>query len=211
MNKSEDTESYFEMFSNLSLPPLHDILLGSEKVAVQISKQNREISSLREIIQKMVNLSEDNLEEKQTLLIQELKEKEKKLSLLETHLISVIDSVFYMTNAVNETINYLKSSFSFSHENWGDKPKPCTCQLHQVITSLTDGCLMIKQKMEAYLQALSIDLIYPKENEPFNPSKHRAIEQCKNGSPGTIAKVLRCGYEKKGIVLRFADVKIYIN
>ena len=210
MSKSEDTDSYLETFSKLSLPPLHDILLGSEKVAVQISKQNREISSLREIIQKMVNLSEDNLEEKHTLLTQELKENEKKLCLLETHLISVIDSVFYMTNAVNETINYLKNFSSFSQENWVDKPKPCTCQLHQVISSLTDGCLMIKQKMESYLQALSIDLIYPEENEPFNPSKHRAVEQSKDGSPGTIAKVLRFGYEKQGIVLRFADVRIYI-
>lgn len=210
MSSSEDANSYYETFSKLSLPPLHDILLGSEKVAVQISKQNKEISALREIIQKMVNLSEDELEEKHTLLTQELKEKEKELSLLETHLISVIDSVFYMTNAVNEAIHYLKNTFSFSHEDWGSKPKPCTCQLHQIINALTDGCSMIQQKMETYLQALSIDLIYPDENDPFNPSKHRAIEQCKNGTPGTIAKVLRCGYEKKGAVLRFADVKIYI-
>lgn len=81
----------------------------------------------------------------------------------------------------------------------------------EIITSLVDGVDTARYRLMAKLTDVDIEIIEPRPGDLFTEQKHRALEKLKGGKPGTIARIVRVGYEQDDEVLRPAEVIVYTN
>lgn len=77
------------------------------------------------------------------------------------------------------------------------------------ISSFLQGLQITMQKVSRILLENDLKTISPNHGDPFSPHLHRAVGYEQGQASGSIARLVRCGYQKKGKVLRFADVTIY--
>ena len=127
----------------------------------------------------------------------------------EVILIQSLDALLTLTSAAYETkltvLNLLPKITRF----WRRSPPLWKTEAKQVLSSYVQGVVKIRDRLIASLADLSIQVVIPLENELFDPTIHRAIEQVSGGASRTIAKVVRYGYVKNGQMLRCADVAVY--
>ena len=91
--------------------------------------------------------------------------------------------------------------------------------LHQGIDLISKDHLSslenIKEQLMAHLLDLKIELIAPEIGDSYNQNLHRIVDkkpswETSGSKPNTIASLIRMGYYRQGVIVRQADVSIYL-
>lgn len=233
---SQDPQSQWpkevrEAYEALKIPTVYEAILANEKLSLEIRRQNRELKGLEENVQKIQEqltamthlLSEEweeideeeeegssfqenseggydgfvLLEEGLAELEAELIEKEKVIqTLIETY-----DTIKDLARMTKQMTRQLETLFPFK-KNSGE-------MVEEIMKTLSEVIEQSRYRLLGRLQEIEIEIIDPQPGELFNENFHHVIEHESGGKAGTVAQVVRAGYQQKGEPLRLAEIILY--
>lgn len=227
MSEVESQEAWpewlLESYGKLPLPSLYDYLLNQEKLATEIRKQNKELrlhsdalNSVQNNISAMqVQLREigsfqENLE---TTIHRENEEESPEthasIQQMQRVLMGMMDAVFQLLEATKHSNQRLLNIMPELTGFWKKSKPSWRTQAEQLLDGYYLGIELIRDKALSALADSGISVIVPQKGSPFDPTLHRAVEQVSGGQNRHIAKVIRCGYQRRDEILRYADVTVY--
>lgn len=234
---SQDPQSQWpreikQAYETLKIPTVYEAVLANEKLSLEIRRQNRELKGLEEHIQKIqeqltaiVHLVTEeweeegdegegslfkeressevgvdgfvSLEEGLAELEAELLEKEQVIqTLIETY--DTIKDLSRMAKKMARQLDTILSPQQGSSE-----------MIQGIMDTLSEIIEQSRYRLLGRLQEVEIEVIDPQPGESFSERLHHAVEHESGGKPGTIAQVVRTGYQQRGELLRLADVILY--
>lgn len=202
-----------EAYGRLLLPCLHDSVLAHEKVAAEVRKQNKELQNCKNSLEKLcevVDVCKERIDSGEAY--QKICDAQDRIKAAELLMIAAMDTMFHVVKASTTMAEKLlsilpqKQSF-FRKQNTNRK------QIGLLLEIFNEGVSIGYDKLLTLLMEQGIQIINPVCGERFSPQHHRAVERIKGGKAGTIARVVRVGYQRQCNedieVLRFTDVAIY--
>lgn len=198
---SQWPEELIQSYKDLPLPTLYDFALSGEKISLEIKKQNKEIKTLSNNIEKtLLDLS--------TLSTPKEQPNEEKRA-CEQILMSSFDAIIQLKQQVEKSAAGVPRALSFRRGRFRKKQKEQAKKVEETLDAYLEGLYMLEEKFLSYLADLGLEPISPQQGDIFSPSEHRAILKTDNGKSGTIHHTVRLGYRHATRIIRCADVIIY--
>jgi len=125
-------------------------------------------------------------------------------------MIEMMDGLSNLLQSAEKVVDGVAATLPCRAGMWRKK-QPWRDEALSLVGGFAEGVHIVYDKLLSNLADQGIRIVAPHQGEPFLPSHHRAIETVDGGSAGTIARLVRNGYDKDGTLLRFADVAVYKN
>lgn len=235
---AEWPEEVKKAYANLKIPSIYDCVVVNEKLSIEIHRQNQGIKNILEEVRAISTkfdsavhtlVEEMGMEEipdsNEEMMRQEtFEENYGGLSKLEVQLLSektedaikqakeviinASDQLIDLSKDIKLLTKYLSESFPkktgfFSKEPiWYKNIESITTTINQKVDD-------VRYNIVAKLDDLNVQVIHPNPGDELEPSKHFILENIKGGKPGTIAQLIKVGYQEETKVLRRAEVIAY--
>lgn len=200
--KEKWPEGLLEEYGRLSLPSLYDFILSQEKLAIEIRKQNKELMRFSEILGDLNQEIKETLEER----FEEISEPQSIRTNDAAFLMEVMDLFYSLSQATETTTLHI---LKIVPNRCFFRTPPWRTSLEGILKGYGSGIEIVRNKILGMLADAGISVIFPEQNEAFDPQVHRAVGKISGGERCTIATIVRYGYRTNDQILRYADVTIY--
>ncbi len=215
-------EDLLEKYGQLSLPSLYEFLLSQEKLGVEIRKQNKELRLLldsQKSMQQGIGAVSATLEafcgefQSKSVGSEPVGRAGGKSAFdpqkYESALMQMMDCMLNLLEAQRLSSGQILKAIPERFCSRIRHAQPVKNQVAAICRGVSAGVETIRCKLFSLLADLAVEVIAPQVDDVFSPHHHRAIERIKGGTSTHIAKVVRLGFAKDGVVLRPAEVVIY--
>lgn len=191
-----------EAWAEMKLPSLHDMLLGQERLAAEIRRQNQELRRLAQSVAQPVSSTADadaltrTLSEARTL-------GERLASAAAAGLIALTESTDRHACALDAAVSTLLARPA--GHTWLGRARAWPEDLRLGLRAQVEGARLMRDKARQTLTDAGLLRIAPQPGDLFDPDLHR----CLSTAPGSPGRVLRCerdGWRSGAALLRPAEV-----
>lgn len=220
--QGEWPEWLLESYGKLPLPSLYDYLLSQEKLATEIRKQNKELrinsenlshvqNGMSDVLTQLKEIADlqENLEVIHREGDEERDEIDPSIQQVQQVLMGVMDALFHLLEATARSNQILLNAIPEFTGFWKKSKPNWRTQTEQILEGYYSGIELIRNKALSSLIDSGISVIIPQVGAPFDPTIHRAVEQMIGGKSRHIAKFIRYGYQRRDMIIRYADVAVY--
>jgi hypothetical protein len=220
-------------YESLKIPSVYDAVLANEKLSLEIHRQNRSLKEVLGAVQAMsigintmmqVILEDERAGQGEVYNHpatpgeadwrdwrgQEEFDYDRESVYEVDDFFSSVDQI--MIEAADVLIDLAKTTKTLTQELSEVLPQgkgEFAPIIKKLTWSLTENLDTARYRFIARLQELEIDLIDPSVGEAVILEKHHVVDKIPGGEPGTIAKIIRNGYQQNEAILRRAEVIIY--
>ncbi len=226
-----------QAYETLKVPTIYETVLANEKLSLEIRRQNRELKTLEGHLQKIheqlasiihlvseewVEVEDEDEEEgtgaEKTSPFHELEIDQDGFGTLEEGLAELEAELIekeQVTQTLIETYDIMKDLARMAKQmaRQLDTILPArqssSPMIEEIMKTLSEIIEQSRYRLLGRLKEVDIEIIDPRPGETFNESIHHAIEHERGGKSGTVARVVRAGYQQRGELLRLADVTLY--
>lgn len=195
-----------QAWAELSLPSLHDLLLGQERLAAEIRRQNQE---LRKLAGAPPNAAPPADAERLAAILAQASDLGQALAKASASgLIGVVEAADrHAVGLAAETEALLAAP---NVRGWFRRARPWPEALAQRLRAQADGARLLADKARTALADAGVHAIRAAAGDAFDPEQHRCVETA-DGTAGRILRLVREGWRQGGAVLRPAEVAIGRN
>jgi len=231
-------EEVKQAYEHLKIPSLYDAVVANEKLSLEFRRQDRELKAIVEGMQllssqvnSVLKILEEEWEEYESdggglvnsppdfenATGQELTDLEIEL-LQENEVFLEEQSRSMLMDTHDDMRDLSRSARQAIYQILALLPKkegliPHLPSWHPVIEgilqSIVESIEKTRYQLLTRLEEMHIEMVDPQPGESVNKALHRIVDRLPGGKPGTIAHVIRLGYQQNQNVLRLADVTVY--
>ena len=185
------------------LPSLHDLLLGQERLAAEVRRQNQELRRLSQAA--AVPAASAAPDDVARAMAEARLLGERLAAAAAAGLIALAESADRHAAALAAAVQAVLARPAGS--DWLGRARPWPEDVRLALASQVEGARLVRDKARQTLVDAGMTRIAPQAGEAFDPESHR----CTGTAPGAAGRVLRCereGWRSGATLVRPAEVVI---
>lgn len=128
----------------------------------------------------------------------------------EAYLMDSLDALLQLLQATEKMASDIMAIVPFTSGFLKSSKPNWRIQLEKILESHLEGMLIVRNKLLIALTELGLTIIDAAPGDAFSPELHRAVERIPNQEyAGQISQLIRYGYMKDNIPLRYATVAVF--